>query len=213
MYGNGESIFYYLTVMNEAYEMPAMPEGVARRHPEGAVQVQADRQAEGEAARAAPRQRRDPARGVKAQAILEEKYNVGADVWSVTSYSSSIVTGTPPSAGTCCTRLKPPKSAVRHASAGRRAWRLRGGVRLPEGAAGRDRPLAAAPSRLAGHRRLRPQRKPRRPAQPLRGRFALRRRRRRCRRWRARSRSTRKVVQKAITDLGINAEKANPASA
>ncbi|HTL27793.1 MAG TPA: pyruvate dehydrogenase (acetyl-transferring), homodimeric type, partial [Tepidisphaeraceae bacterium] len=28
MYVNGESIFYYITVMNEPYEMPAMPEGV-----------------------------------------------------------------------------------------------------------------------------------------------------------------------------------------
>src|SRR5690606_26622690 len=27
MYGEGESIFYYLTVMNEQYEQPAMPEG------------------------------------------------------------------------------------------------------------------------------------------------------------------------------------------
>ena len=27
MYGNGESIFYYLTVMNEKYAMPAMPKG------------------------------------------------------------------------------------------------------------------------------------------------------------------------------------------
>ena len=30
---NGESIFYYLTLMNENYAMPAMPEGVARGHP------------------------------------------------------------------------------------------------------------------------------------------------------------------------------------
>src|SRR6186713_133444 len=28
MYKNGESVFYYLTLMNENYEMPAMPEGV-----------------------------------------------------------------------------------------------------------------------------------------------------------------------------------------
>ena len=29
MYGDGESVFYYLTVMNEQYEMPPMPKGVA----------------------------------------------------------------------------------------------------------------------------------------------------------------------------------------
>jgi pyruvate dehydrogenase E1 component len=28
MYRDQESVFYYLTVMNEQYEMPAMPEGV-----------------------------------------------------------------------------------------------------------------------------------------------------------------------------------------
>ena len=28
MYGDGEERFYYITVMNEQYEMPAMPEGV-----------------------------------------------------------------------------------------------------------------------------------------------------------------------------------------
>ena len=31
MYRDQESIFYYLTVMNEQYAMPAMPDGVARR--------------------------------------------------------------------------------------------------------------------------------------------------------------------------------------
>ena len=88
MYGNGESIFYYLTVMNEPYEMPAMPEGAREGHPQGAVPVPCHRQAEGEAARrscsaAAP----SCNEVIKAQAILEEQYGVGADVWSVTSYS------------------------------------------------------------------------------------------------------------------------------
>ena len=35
MYKNGESVFYYLTLMNENYEMPAMPDGRARRHSQG----------------------------------------------------------------------------------------------------------------------------------------------------------------------------------
>ena len=89
MYGNGESIFYYLTVMNEPVR-DARDAGRRRRprgHPQGAVPLQGDRQAEGEAARAAAGQRRRSCpRSIKAQAILEEKYNVGADVWSVTSY-------------------------------------------------------------------------------------------------------------------------------
>ena len=39
MYVDQESIFYYLTVMNEQYAMPEMPDGAQRRHPEGAVPV------------------------------------------------------------------------------------------------------------------------------------------------------------------------------
>ena len=84
---NGESIFYYLTVMNEQYAMPPMPEGVARRHPEGPVP--------------APRRRRSRSAKPRAQlfgsgAILQRgaqgaadprrTYGVAADVWSVTSY-------------------------------------------------------------------------------------------------------------------------------
>ena len=41
MYHEQESIFYYLTVMNEQYAMPEMPDGVARGHPQGHVPVQA----------------------------------------------------------------------------------------------------------------------------------------------------------------------------
>ena len=40
MYRDQESIFYYLTVMNEQYEMPPMPAGRARRHPQGPVSLQ-----------------------------------------------------------------------------------------------------------------------------------------------------------------------------
>ena len=177
MYGEGESIFYYLTVMNEPYEMPAMPEGsregilkgLYRFKPTGKPKAKLRAQLLGSGA-ILPEV-------VKAQAILEEKYNVGADVWSVTSYGELYRDGHAAERWNMLHPAETPKSAVRHADAGRRAGRLRGGVRLPEGAAGCDRSLAAAPARLAGHRRLRPQRKPRRPAQPLRGRFALRRRR------------------------------------
>jgi len=33
MYVEQEDIFYYITVMNEPWVQPAMPEGVRRRHP------------------------------------------------------------------------------------------------------------------------------------------------------------------------------------
>ena len=48
---NEESIFYYLTVMNEQYAMPRDAGRRAGRHPEGHVPLPRGRQAEGEAAR------------------------------------------------------------------------------------------------------------------------------------------------------------------
>ena len=51
MYQDQEDIFYYLTVMNEQYHASADAAGLARRHPQGDVRVQADQPAEGEAAR------------------------------------------------------------------------------------------------------------------------------------------------------------------
>ena len=65
MYKDGESIFYYITVMNEQYEMPPMPDGRARRHPQGAVPAARLGEEEGEGAGAAARQRRDSQRGAR----------------------------------------------------------------------------------------------------------------------------------------------------
>src|SRR3954462_7801815 len=86
MYVDGESIFYYLTVMNEQYAMPAMPEGahdgilrgMYRFRPTSLPQAAARAQLFGSGA-ILPEV-------IKAQEILESKYNVGADVWSVTRY-------------------------------------------------------------------------------------------------------------------------------
>src|SRR5438128_6217622 len=40
MYKNGESIFYYITVMNEQYEMPSMPEGAREGILRGMYKIQ-----------------------------------------------------------------------------------------------------------------------------------------------------------------------------
>jgi len=88
MYVNGESIFYYLTVGNEPLPMPAMPDGAAVRDGilRGLYLFK-------------PSQKKDAKlraqlfgsgaimfEVLKAQDILESKYDVAADVWSVTSY-------------------------------------------------------------------------------------------------------------------------------
>ncbi len=86
MYIDQESIFYYLTVMNEQYAMPAMPAGAAPGILKGLYKFRSTSMPK------APARAQLFGSGailpevVKAQEILEEKYNVGADVWSVTSY-------------------------------------------------------------------------------------------------------------------------------
>jgi pyruvate dehydrogenase E1 component len=85
MYIDRESIFYYLTVMNEQYEMPVMPEGARDGILKGLYR---------------PTTRPDSAlraqlfgsgailtEVLKAAEMLETTFGVGADVWSVTSYS------------------------------------------------------------------------------------------------------------------------------
>ena len=85
---------------------------------------------------------------VKAQAILEEKYDVGADVWSVTSYGQLYRDGHAAERWNMLHPAEAPKIPyVTQALADAPGV----SVGLSEGPAGCDRPLAAAPSRLAGH--------------------------------------------------------------
>jgi pyruvate dehydrogenase E1 component len=88
MYVDQESIFYYLTLGNEPLPMPAMPDGAHVR--EGILKGMYLFK---------PSKKRDAKlraqlfgsgaimfEVLKAQEILETKFGVGADVWSVTSY-------------------------------------------------------------------------------------------------------------------------------
>jgi pyruvate dehydrogenase E1 component len=86
MYVDQESIFYYLTVMNEQYQMPPMPDGAREGILRGLYRFRATSLPD------APLRAQLLGSGailpevIKAQEVLERKYNVGADVWSVTSY-------------------------------------------------------------------------------------------------------------------------------
>jgi pyruvate dehydrogenase E1 component len=85
MYKEQESIFYYLTVMNEQYAMPAMPEGVREGVLKGLYRF---KPAENGKAKLKAQLLGSGAilnEVLGAQKMLE-KYNVAADVWSVTSY-------------------------------------------------------------------------------------------------------------------------------
>ena len=86
MYDDQEDIFYYLTLMNEQYEHPAMPEGVREGILKGMYVAKPTSRPD------APMRAQLFGSGtilievLKAQKLLEERYSVGADVWSVTSY-------------------------------------------------------------------------------------------------------------------------------
>jgi pyruvate dehydrogenase E1 component len=87
MYVDQESVFYYLTVMNEQYAMPEMPPGARDGILKGLYKFRSTSKP------GAPRRAQLFGSGailpevVKAQEILESKYDVAADVWSVTSYT------------------------------------------------------------------------------------------------------------------------------
>ena len=88
MYQDEEQIFYYLTVMNEQYAHPPMPKGARDGilkgmyviKPTGTPKAKLRAQLFGSGTILTE--------ALKAQEILETKYHVGADVWSVTSYSN-----------------------------------------------------------------------------------------------------------------------------
>ena len=86
MYKDGESVFYYLTLMNENYEMPAMPDGVRDGILKGLYRLRASAKKKAKARAQLLGSGAILNEVVAAQQILEEKYDVAADVWSVTSY-------------------------------------------------------------------------------------------------------------------------------
>jgi pyruvate dehydrogenase E1 component len=85
MYQDGEELFYYLTLYNENYSMPPMPEGVEEGILKGLYRF-----------KAGPAKKKHRAQllgsgpilrlALVAQEILADRYDVSADVWSVTSY-------------------------------------------------------------------------------------------------------------------------------
>jgi pyruvate dehydrogenase E1 component len=85
MYEDGENVFFYLTMYNEDYPQIAMPEGSAEGILKGMYKLKAA--PGGEAALQLFGSGPILNEVLRAQTILAEKYNVQADVWSVTSYT------------------------------------------------------------------------------------------------------------------------------
>ncbi len=84
MYEKGEDCFFYILMYNEDYAMPAMPEGSAEGILRGMYKL---KPAAGEAVAQLFGSGPILNEVLRAQEILAKKYSVHADVWSVTSYT------------------------------------------------------------------------------------------------------------------------------
>ena len=88
MYIDQESVFYYLTVTNEPLAMPAMPEGKNVREGilKGMYRFKESKKKDAKLRAQLFGSGTIMYEVLKAQEILEDKYGVASDVWSVTSY-------------------------------------------------------------------------------------------------------------------------------
>jgi len=88
MYVDQESIFYYLTVTNEPVPMPEMPQGAEVRDGilKGLYRFKASEKKDAKLRAQLFGSGTIMFEVLKAQEILEKNYGVAADVWSVTSY-------------------------------------------------------------------------------------------------------------------------------
>jgi pyruvate dehydrogenase E1 component len=88
MYRDHQDIFYYITVMNEFYRMPPMPDGVE----EGIIKgIYRFKKSDLENPKAKVHLLGSGAilnEALKAQELLQNDYGVATDVWSVTSYKA-----------------------------------------------------------------------------------------------------------------------------
>jgi pyruvate dehydrogenase E1 component len=85
MYADGEEYFYYLTLYNESYPMPGIPEGAEDGIIKGLYRFKSAPKGKAHKAHlfgSGPLLRE----ALRAQEILAEQFDVSADVWSATSY-------------------------------------------------------------------------------------------------------------------------------
>jgi len=91
MYQDNENIYYYITLLNENYQQPALPKGAEEGIIKGMYQLETVN-VKGKAKTKTPRVRLLGSGSIlnevrAAAQLLAEDYKVGADVWSVTSFT------------------------------------------------------------------------------------------------------------------------------
>ncbi|EHD0097940.1 pyruvate dehydrogenase (acetyl-transferring), homodimeric type [Vibrio vulnificus] len=85
MYGDQENVFYYLTLMNENYAMPAMPEGAEEGIRKGIYKLETYTGSKGKVQLMSSGTIMNEVR--KAAQILSDEYGISSDVYSVTSFN------------------------------------------------------------------------------------------------------------------------------
>ncbi|MBY7983965.1 pyruvate dehydrogenase (acetyl-transferring), homodimeric type [Vibrio fluvialis] len=85
MYGEQENVFYYLTLMNENYAHPAMPEGSEEGIRKGIYKLETLSGSKGKVQMMSSGTIMNEVR--KAAVILSEEYGIASDVYSVTSFN------------------------------------------------------------------------------------------------------------------------------
>jgi pyruvate dehydrogenase E1 component len=88
MYAEREDVFYYVTLYNENYPMPEMPEGVAEGILKGLYKVRPAAETEGRPRAQIFGSGSRLREAIRAQDILARDFGVAADVWSATSYKT-----------------------------------------------------------------------------------------------------------------------------
>ncbi|MFV2004943.1 MAG: pyruvate dehydrogenase (acetyl-transferring), homodimeric type [Gammaproteobacteria bacterium] len=82
-----ENVYYYITSMNENYQMPAMPKGAEKGILKGMYQFSADKQKKGEHKVQLFGSGTILREVIEAAELLKKDWKVSADVWSITSYN------------------------------------------------------------------------------------------------------------------------------
>ncbi|MBE4606546.1 pyruvate dehydrogenase (acetyl-transferring), homodimeric type [Vibrio navarrensis] len=85
MYGDQENVFYYMTLMNENYAHPAMPEGAEEGIRKGIYKLETLSGSKGKVQLMSSGTIMNEVR--KAAVILSEEYGIASDVYSVTSFN------------------------------------------------------------------------------------------------------------------------------
>ena len=84
MYVENEQIYYYITLMNENYEQPALPDGAEEGILKGMYKFQGSEKAQAQILGSGS----ILTEAIKAADLLKEQFGVETNVWSVTSYKN-----------------------------------------------------------------------------------------------------------------------------